>query len=138
MELRGHTDSDLVLIDRTRGVVFAGGLVFAQRIPTTPHAHLSAWRESLQRLSHWTFATWVPSHGAVAGDRRAIAATDRYLAWIDQAFRSAAERGFDMNEVLRMPVPAEFRAWSAFETEDVRNVANLYPRYEQEALTKRP
>jgi len=44
----------------------------------------------------------------------------------------------DMNEVLRMPVPAEFRAWAAFDTEYVRNVANLYPRYEQRALTTRP
>ena len=138
VELRGHTDSDLVLIDRTRAVVFAGGLVFSQRVPTTPHAQLAAWRESLQRLSAWPFATWVPSHGVVAADRAAIASTDRYLAWVDQAFRAAAEQGFDMNEVLRMPVPAEFRGWSAFDTEYVRNVANLYPRYEQDALTRRP
>ncbi len=138
VELRGHTDSDLVLIDRTRGVVFAGGLVFARRVPTTPHAQLPAWRDSLQRLSHRPFATWVPSHGAMTGERAAIAATERYLAWIDEAFRGAAERGFEMNEVLRMPVPAEFRGWAAFATEYVRNVANLYPRYEQDALNRRP
>ena len=39
-ELRGHTDSDLVLTDRRSGIVFAGALVFAQRGPTTPHAHV--------------------------------------------------------------------------------------------------
>jgi quinoprotein relay system zinc metallohydrolase 1 len=138
VELRGHTDSDLVLVDRTRGVVFAGGLVFAQRVPTTPHAQLPAWRASLQRLAGWPFATWVPSHGPVGGERAPIAATDRYLAWIDSAFRDAAERGFDMNEVLRLPLPAEFRGWAARDTEYVRNVANLYPRYEQQAFSKRP
>ncbi len=137
VELRGHTESDLVLIDRTRGVVFAGGLVFSQRIPTTPHAQLPAWRESLQRLSGWSYATWVPSHGVVAADRLAIGSTDRYLAWIDLAFRNAADQGLDMNEVLRLPVPAEFRAWSAFGTEYIRNVANLYPRYELDVLTRR-
>ena len=41
-EYRGHTDSDLVLVDKASGVVFAGGLVFAQRIPTTPHAQIGA------------------------------------------------------------------------------------------------
>ncbi len=138
IEMRGHTDSDLVLIDRTRGVVFAGGLVFAQRIPTTPHADLPAWRASLQRLAGWSFAQWVPSHGAVDAGRAGVAGTERYLAWLDGAFRSAAERGLEMNEVLRMPVPAEFRAWSAFDTEWLRNVANLYPRYEHDALTRRP
>jgi len=138
VELRGHTDSDLVLVDRTRGVVFAGGLVFSRRIPTTPHAQLPAWRESLQRIETWPYAAFVPSHGVVGGDRAALALTDRYLAWVDDAFRRAADRGMDMNEVLRMPVPAEFRAWAAFDTEYVRNVANLYPRYEQRALTTRP
>jgi quinoprotein relay system zinc metallohydrolase 1 len=138
IELRGHTDSDLVLIDRTRGIVFAGGLVFARRIPTTPHAQLGAWRESLRQLSGWSFRTWVPSHGAVLDDNSAIAATQRYLDWIDRAFDAAAQRGADMNEVLRMPVPAEFMQWGAFSTEYVRNVANLYPRYEQRAFAKQP
>jgi quinoprotein relay system zinc metallohydrolase 1 len=124
LELRGHTASDLVLIDRTRGVVFAGGLVFAQ----------PAWRASLQRLAGWSFAHWVPSHGSVDGGRAGVDGTARYLAWLDAALRHAAEQGFEMNEVLRMPVPAEFRAWSAFETEWLRNVANLYPRYEQDAM----
>lgn len=136
VELRGHTDSDLVLVDRTRGVVFAGGLVFSQRIPTTPHAQIPAWRESLQQLAAWPFATWVPSHGVLTGNHAAIESTQRYLTWIDQAFQSAAERGLDMNDVLRMPVPSEFRQWAAFDTEYVRNVANLFGRYEQRVLMK--
>lgn len=138
VELRGHTDSDLVLIDRTRSVVFTGGLVFSRRIPTTPHAQLPAWRDSLQVLAGWQFGTWVPSHGEVSGDNSAIASTQRYLAWIDASFRRAAEQGLEMNDVLRMPVPPEFRQLAAFSTEYVRNVANLYPRYEQGTLTRRP
>ena len=39
-----------------------------------------------------------------------------------------------MNELLRAPVPAEFAAWAAFQTEYLRNVAHLYPRYERQAL----
>jgi len=136
VELSGHTDSDLVLIDRTRDLVFAGGLVFAQRIPTTPHARLPDWQASLARLQTWPQRTWVPSHGVVSGERVDIEQTARYLAWLDQHFRSAAERGLDMNELLREPVPPEFRRWAAFETEYVRNVAHLYPRYEQAVLTR--
>jgi quinoprotein relay system zinc metallohydrolase 1 len=137
VELRGHTDSDLVLVDRTRGVVFAGGLVFSQRVPTTPHAQIPAWRESLRQLAAWPFRTWVPSHGVLTAERAAIASTQRYLTWIDQSFQQAAERGLDMNDVLRMPVPDEFRQWAAFDTEYVRNVANLFGRYEERVLKKR-
>ncbi len=141
-ELQGHTTSDTVLIDRRSGIVFAGGLVFAQRVPTTPHAQLPAWQASLRDLQGLNASLLVPSHGPVATDADAVAAalsgTARYLAWLDATFSDAAARGLEMNEVLRLPVPAGYRAWAAFDTEYTRNVAHLYPRYEQAALARRP
>ncbi len=142
LELRGHTDSDLVLIDRSSGIVFAGGLIFSQRIPTTPHADIKAWQASLQTLSTLPHKTWVPSHGSLAlaseqlsrAETDPVAMTQRYLVWLDQAFQAAAEQGLDMVEVLNLPVPAEFRRWAGFASEYTRNVANLYPRYEQAVL----
>lgn len=134
-EYTGHTDSDLVLVDRASGVVFAGGLVFAQRVPTTPHAQVGAWRASLQALQRQPAGTVVPSHGPVHRDGSGVADTLAYLQWLDTSFAAAATQGLDMNDLLRAPVPARFRAWAAFDTEYVRNVAHLYPRYEQAALT---
>jgi quinoprotein relay system zinc metallohydrolase 1 len=137
IELAGHTASDLVLIDRRSGIAFVGGLVFAQRVPTTPHADIGPWLASLQRLEELVARRGlriVPSHGPVRDDAGAIAATARYLRWLDASFRAAAERGLEMNEVIAQPVPEEFRGWAALRTEYVRNVANLYPRYERAAL----
>ena len=37
--LDGHTEADLVIFDRSTGVLFAGDLVFNGRTPTTPHAN---------------------------------------------------------------------------------------------------
>ncbi len=133
-EYRGHTDSDLVLVDKTSGVVFAGGLVFAQRIPTTPHAQIGPWLQSLQAFAALPLKTLVPSHGPVRSDITAVGQTQRYLEWLDHSFRQLAEQGAEMNEVLRAEVPAEFRGWAAFGTEYTRNVAHLYPRYEQAVL----
>jgi quinoprotein relay system zinc metallohydrolase 1 len=135
-EWRGHTDSDLVLIDRSSGVVFAGGLVFANRVPTTPHAQIGPWQDSLLALSALPFKTLVPSHGPVRNDGDGIGQTQRYLRWLDASFRQAAEQGWEMNEVLRLTPPAEFRGWAAFDTEFIRNVAHLYPRYEQAVLRR--
>ncbi len=137
LELSGHTDSDLVLVDRSHGVVFAGGLVFAQRIPTTPHAQVKAWSQSLDTLSALATPVLVPSHGALDTGAAGIAMTRRYLAWLDHAFRQAADAGLEMNELLRLPVPDEFKRWAAFDTEYLRNVANLYPRYEREAMPRK-
>jgi quinoprotein relay system zinc metallohydrolase 1 len=133
-ELKGHTDSDLVLQDRASGVLFAGGLVFAQRVPTTPHADLAEWQRSLAAMAGTKASWWVPSHGPVRSDTNGLHGTLRYLQWLDSTFRQSAERGLDMNEVLRLEIPAEFRGWAALKPEYIRNVAHLYPRYEQAAL----
>lgn len=137
----GHTASDAVLVDRTSGVVFAGGLVFAQRVPTTPHADLARWLASLDRLQALPAlagATVVPSHGPVHRGPDGVVATRRYLQWLDRQFADWARGGWDMAEVLKGPVPTEFRAWAAFDSEYLRNVAHLYPRYERAALSARP
>jgi quinoprotein relay system zinc metallohydrolase 1 len=136
-EYTGHTDSDLVLVDRASGVVFAGGLVFAHRVPTTPHAQVGAWMASLRAVqaqpAH-SMATLVPSHGPVHRNGSGVADTLAYLQWLDTTFAAAAAQGLEMNDLLRTDVPARFRAWAAFSTEYVRNVAHLYPRYEKAAL----
>lgn len=140
-ELKGHTASDLVLIDRGSGVVFAGGLVFVDRVPTTPHARLPDWLASLDALAaahaERPFKAMVPSHGPVRQDARGIEQTRNYLRWLDGHFSTAAQRGVEMTELLAMPVPAEFRHWAALDTEFTRNVVHLYPAYETQALQAR-
>ena len=137
LELSGHTASDAVLIDRDSGVMFAGGLVFVQRVPTTPHARLPEWLASLDALQREPIRTLVPSHGPVRSDARGIEQTRRYLRWLDAGFAAAAARGLDVNELLAQPVPDEFRAWAAFDIEFTRNVVHLYPRYEARVLQAR-
>jgi len=135
-EYRGHTDSDLVLIDRSSGVAFVGGLVFASRVPTTPHADPKAWLRSLDELPVARMAQVVPSHGPVQGGLAGIQQTRAYIGWLDQQFTRWAEAGWEMNEVLRGPVPEPFRQFAAWPAEYTRNVAHLYPRYERAALQR--
>jgi hypothetical protein len=78
----------------------------------------------------------VPSHGPVHADGSGLAQTRRFLQWLDRAFADWAAQGLEMNDVLRAPVPPEFRAWAAFDTEYVRNVAHLYPRYERAVMQR--
>ena len=52
--LDGHTGADLVIVDETSGVVFAGDLVFNGRAPTTPHADVAHWLKALDQLDALT------------------------------------------------------------------------------------
>jgi quinoprotein relay system zinc metallohydrolase 1 len=136
--LRGHTASDLVVIDDSSGVAFAGGLVFHRRVPTTPHAQVPDWLASLGALRSLGLKTVVPSHGPVHEGLAGLEGTQGFLTWLDRNFRAWATEGREMNDVLRSPLPEEFRQWAAIRTEWVRNVAHLYPRYESQVLNPVP
>ena len=135
-EYSGHTDSDMVLVDKTSGVAFVGGLVFADRMPTTPHADPSAWLRSLSQLAGQRLGTVVPSHGPVHSGQKGVQQTQAFIGWMDQQFAAWAEQGWDMNEVLRGPVPEAYRRWAGWPAEYTRNVAHLYARYERAALKR--
>jgi quinoprotein relay system zinc metallohydrolase 1 len=142
LRLSGHTADDLVVIDHKTGVVFAGGLVFAERIPTTPHADLAQWLQSLdvleKRLSALPHVTLVPSHGPVHADLRGIAQTRDYLRWLLDTLERSAAAGMDMAEVLAIPLPTRFARWGAARTEYARNVTHLYPQAERRHLRSPP
>jgi quinoprotein relay system zinc metallohydrolase 1 len=139
--LQGHTDDDLVLIDRTTRVLFAGGLVFADRVPTVPHAHLERWIASLQVIRQWItqgqVKTVVPSHGPVHTGTHGVDQTLDWLQWLHTRMQTSASQGLDISEVLRLPIPERFAHWAALRPEYVRNVTTLYPRYETEQFSLR-
>jgi len=141
-EYSGHTASDLVLTDKASGVSFVGGLVFADRVPTTPHARPRDWLKALDALAALPAlkaGTVVPSHGPVhsgSSGNLGLPQTRAYLLWLDEQFARWAEQGWDMNEVLRGPVPDAFKHWAAWPAEYTRNVAHLYPAYERWVLQR--
>lgn len=136
VRLQGHTDDDLVLIDHTTGVLFAGGLVFSDRVPTMPHAHLFRWMASLREIRQWItqgrVKTVVPSHGPVHTGTHGVDQTLDWLQWLHDRLQTSAAQGLDISEVLRLPIPERFARWAALHPEYARNVTILYPRYETE------
>ncbi|MEO6322199.1 MAG: quinoprotein relay system zinc metallohydrolase 1 [Polaromonas sp.] len=138
LRLEGHTGDDLLLIDHGAGVVFAGGLVFADRVPTTPHADLKKWLRSLDALDRLLAglprAVLVPSHGPVRQDGSGIVQTPDWLQWVSSMLEDSARRGLDLSEALQTPVPERFQSWAAQPAEFQRTLAQWYPLYESRAL----
>ena len=136
--LQGHTGDDLVLIDHSTGVLFAGGLVFADRVPTTPHADPAQWLNALDLLAQWQrqgqFKLLVPSHGPVDQGLQGIAQTRDWLRWLTGWMQDSAQQGLDLSEMLRTPVPERFTHWAAQPAELHRTLAQWYPAYERRVL----
>lgn len=143
LRLSGHTDDDLVLLDHSTGTAFVGGLVFTQRIPTTPHAKIKDWLKSLDsleaKLQALPLKVLVPSHGPVRGDLQGLSDTRDYLTWLDKYLQSKAQSGAELIEVYqarKAEVPKRFQDFAVFDAEYLRNLTNLYPSYEAQALAK--
>ena len=136
--LEGHTSDDLVLIDHLSGVLFAGGLVFADRAPTTPHADFQRWQAALDTLTQWhargEFRTVVPSHGPVHTGLYGIDQTHQWLRWASQTMQRQAEQGLDLNEALHQPMGPAFARWAANPAEWHRTLTQWFPVFERRAL----
>lgn len=137
LALSGHSGADLAIFDERSGVLFAGDLLFHQRALTTPGTPgLEVWLEDLARLQALPWQQIVPGHGPITRDAAPFAQMRDYLGWLDHVMRSGAERGAEMNELIRTPIPERFAAISLSRYELIRSVSHLYPRYERGALQR--
>ena len=139
--LSGHTADDLVVLDPAAGVAYVGGLVFMDRVPTTPHADFARWLASLDELERWLtegrYRWVVPSHGPVHSGLAGVQQTRAWLTWLTQAMQTSAEQGLDLGEVLHtLAVPPAFAHWAAQPAELHRSLTQWYPQYERRALAK--
>lgn len=139
--LSGHTADDLVVLDPDAGVAYVGGLVFMDRVPTTPHADFARWLASLDELERWLtegrYRWVVPSHGPVHTGLDGLQQTRAWLTWLTKAMQTSSEQGQDLGEVLHsLAVPNQFARWAAQPAELHRSLTQWYPQYERRALAK--
>ena len=137
LELSGHSGADLAILDESSGVLFAGDLLFYQRALTTPGTPgLDTWLADLDQLQQLPWQQIVPGHGPLTRDAAPFVQMRDYLGWLDDVMRSGAERGAEMNELIRTPIPERFAGISLSRYELIRSVSHLYPRYEQAQMQR--
>lgn len=133
LSLTGHTGADLAIFDQRTGVLFAGDLLFYQRALATPNtSSLTTWLADIDSLQRLPWKLVVPGHGPAASTAQPFEQMRDYLTWLDASLREAAQRGDDMNQVMRMPIPERFASVNLSRYELIRTVSHLYPQYEQQ------
>ena len=134
--LGGHSQADLALYDHGENLLLAADLVFMDRAPTTPHAHLPTWQKALSDLADRPIKTLVPGHGPVTEGKVAIEQTQAYLAWIDEKLKNAAEQGLSEAEANILAIDPPFAEMAVVREEFERSVSHLYADYELQALER--
>lgn len=127
------TPGDLAVLDRESGVVFAGGIIAAGRIPELRDADLGSWLQALNRLSQVPARIIVPGHGAPGGTD-AIEATASYLRDLDTQVRALYTSGASLMEALERAELPKYAGWSLYPGLHRENVLHRYLQLELEEL----
>lgn len=132
--LGGHTSADLAIRDDATGVVFTGDLAFYNRAPTTPHADIDVWQQSLQTIASLDRELILPGHGLQDKSGESLQQTGDYLDWLHRSLSEAAASGLTMNEAMTLPIPARFQSLDVVDSEYQRSVVHMYLSLEDDLM----
>jgi glyoxylase-like metal-dependent hydrolase (beta-lactamase superfamily II) len=136
LELRAwptaHTDTDLTVLDRATRTLFAGDLLFMERIPVIDGS-LNGWIGVMDELAAIPAERVVPGHGHLAAPwPEALEPQRAYLTWLRYSIREELARNRTLEETVRdLPVPAG-QHWLLSEQNHGRNVTTGFTELEWE------
>ncbi|MGI9218164.1 MAG: MBL fold metallo-hydrolase [Hydrogenophaga sp.] len=112
---QGHTGGDLVLWDAQRRLLWAGGLVYGQRLPELAQGSLDGWLAALDRLATLRPRLVVGNVVSVASDAStlppALTGTRAYLGALRSGVLNAMDQGLQASDATTVTLPA-YSAWA--------------------------
>jgi quinoprotein relay system zinc metallohydrolase 2 len=128
-----HTDADLTVLDSATGTIFAGDLVFLQRVPAIDGS-LRGWLDAIAGLRREAgIARVVPGHGPPSAPwPGALDDEERYLRLVLDETRAALAAGRSLDQAVATVARSEHGRWLLFDDYNDRNVATAYTELEWE------
>ena len=136
LELRAwptaHTDTDLTVLDVATGTLFAGDLLFMERLPVVDGS-LLGWLEVIDRLEALPARRVVPGHGpASAPWPSALAPQRAYLEYLRDRVRDELRRNRTLEQAVdEVPLPPG-QSWRLAADNHPRNVTASFTELEWE------
>jgi glyoxylase-like metal-dependent hydrolase (beta-lactamase superfamily II) len=133
-----HTPEDLMMLVENEGVLFAGDLVFAGRIPFVGEADTRAWLAALEQLAAHKPRILVAGHGPASTDAPGdLELTRDYLGFLRSEMGRAADELLEFDEAYARTDWSRFAALPAFEAANRRNAYSVFLSMQRDALGRR-
>lgn len=130
-----HTPEDLMMLVEEEGVLFAGDLVFAGRVPFVGDADSRQWLDALDRLDRRSPRIVVGGHGPASFDaHRDLSLTRDYLRFLRREMAAAVDQMMSFDEAYDRVDWSRYRDIPAFSAANRRNAYNTFLLMEREAL----
>jgi glyoxylase-like metal-dependent hydrolase (beta-lactamase superfamily II) len=132
-----HSPEDMVLFVRPDGVLFAGDIAFAGRVPFVGGGDSKGWLQAIDRLLALRLQVMVPGHGPASRDPVAhLAFTREYLVHLRATMGQAVQDMVPFEEAYAKTDWSRFRHLPAFEPANRINAYGTYVLMERESLGK--
>ncbi|WP_298830782.1 MBL fold metallo-hydrolase [uncultured Piscinibacter sp.] len=133
----GHASGpgDIAVLDETSGVLFAGGLLDANRVPDIQDGNLAQWKQALAELRGLRPRTVVPGHGP-ASSAALVDAVERYLVRLEAKARELVATGTSLLDVAEAGDLPEYEGWDQYDVIHRRNASIAFLRFERELMYK--
>jgi glyoxylase-like metal-dependent hydrolase (beta-lactamase superfamily II) len=129
-----HTPEDLAFYLPSEKVLFAGDLVFRNRIPFVGQADSRHWITALDQLLSFDTRVIVPGHGPASSDaRHDMQQTREYLMYLRAAMGRAAEAMEPFEDAYKNTDWSRFEHLPLFRSANRMNAYNTYLQLEHEA-----
>lgn len=127
-----HTNTDLSVLDRNTGTLFAGDLLFIDRTPVV-EGDIKGLISEIIKLKESPASQVVPGHGPVTKDWvAALTKAERYLTVLLNDVRASIKNNISMEKTMDTAAQSESDKWQLFEIANRRNVNTIYPVLEWE------
>ena len=134
----GHSSGpgDVAVFDRRSGVLFAGGLLDAQRVPDIQDSDLDGWKQALSQLRGLSLSKVVPGHGPAAAAAEVIEPVASYLLALETRAHALVDAGTSLIDVVEASALPAYAAWDQYDTIHPRNAALAFLRFERQRMFK--
>ncbi len=131
VDKKAHTKSDLFIYIPEYKTLFAGDLVFNQRIPSLRDGDITSWIQILEKIKAMNMDYVIGGHGTIV-DKNSMDTTYKYLTQLKQETKQALEDGQELVDAVDGITMDEFKNFNMYHSMHRQNVAIAYRMLEWE------
>ena len=128
---KAHTNSDLYVYIPSKQVVFAGDLVFNERLPSLRDGDITGWLKILKKIKSMNVKYIIGGHGDVVSND-AVDFTYGYLKELRDDVKKMLDDGEDIADVVNAVVMPEYKNIPFYNSIQRQNVETAYRTLEWE------
>jgi len=127
-----HTASDVTVLDQSHKLLWAGDLLFIERLPALDGS-LLGWIAALDRLDKMGISTVIPGHGISGPWDELVKPQRKYLSELLENTRNAIAKGLSLSKHLEVSgISPNTNDWKLYKEQHKTNLTRAYTELEWE------